>query len=440
MGRTIVSTTPTSSTRLGSDHETRRETTRTAECFRAHDSPAFLRLSHLRANVPINQPDDSDDDPDLPRSLDTCEKVRRSDGEPDDVGRISDAQEAIQQAITRDRDRQNRVLALILEGEVSAARRMAYCGRQSVQLECGDCGCKDNYVPITCDVRLCEDCARRRMGQLIQKYLGTVEQWSNPCLLTVTIENADDLAAVSEIRSDFGRFRDRVVPIEGETVREGERKSWCWLDDGGEPRTDYWKQSLAGSRDDRSRYQASRLEAEYVSQNRGIPVDELLRSGLYGIDVVEERDGTFNVHIHALVDALYCPQPAYSAVWEDVTGDPVVDIRTVRESDQDDREDALAEVIGYATKAPEFESVETAARYAAELKGTKMVQPFGDLHGNTPEPEAVLQCANCGNDPLWWDYLGMVDEAYDTTDAGEVNGADGDRPPDGENRVDPSAV
>lgn len=415
---------------LDADHETRRETAELSRLFKAHRSPAFLWLVHNSTGIPLARSDDSSDRPDLPLSLDTCEKVRRSTGEPPEDGPITDAYDAIQKAVSRDRPRQKRVLGLIMEGEVSAARRLAYCGRQSVQLECGECGSADNFVPITCDVRLCEDCARRRMGQLIHKYLSTVEQWSNPCLLTLTVENADDLSAVSEIRDDFGRFRDRVIPTEGETTREGARKSWCWLTDGGEPRTDYWKQSLCARSDGRSRYHASRLEAEYVSQGRGIPVDELIRSGLYGIDVVEEPDGSLNVHIHALIDALYCPQPAYSAVWEDVTGAPVVDIRTVEESDHKSREDALAEVIGYATKPPAFESVESEARYAAELKGTKMVQPFGELHGNTPEPEAVLKCAHCGNDPLWWDYLGLVDESYDTTDAGEVNGSDDDRPPD----------
>jgi hypothetical protein len=331
--------------------------------------------------------------------------------------------------MSRSPERQSVITALVEEGEIPSAKRMAYCGRQSVQLECSTCGSTDNFVPITCDVRLCWDCAKKRQGELINKYLPAVREWDDPALMSLTIENSPDLEAVDEIRDALGRFLDRVIPTEGETERDGEHKSWCWLSDGGIPRTDHWKQALCRPGEDasRARYEASRLETEYVEQGRGIPMDEIIDGGLYGIDVKEQWDGTYNVHIHALIDALYCPQAAYSAVWEDVTGAPVMDVRRVTDSKHDDVEDALAEVIGYAVKPPEFESLDAEVEYLTRLKGSKLVQPFGSLHGNTPDVDGDLLCGECGDVPLWWDYVGLVDEAYDTmTPSWEETG---DRPP-----------
>jgi hypothetical protein len=46
-------------------------------------------------------------------------------------------------------------------------------------------------------------------------------------------------------------------------------------------------------------------------------------------------------------------------------------------------EAAVMETVVYATKAPEFEEVETAARFAKSMKGKRLVQPFGTLGGGT---------------------------------------------------------
>jgi len=120
------------------------------------------------------------------------------------------------------------------------------------------------------------------------------------------------------------------------------------------------------------------------------------------------------------MDAAYIPQAALSSVWEDLTGAPVVD---VRRGDQE----ALRDVVGYVCKPPEFESVEAQIDYLTTLKGRQLLQPFGSLYGNTPEKEGLLRCANCDVVPVWWDYLGIVDEFYDTmTPTWEESG---DRPP-----------
>ena len=77
-------------------------------------------------------------------------------------------------------------------------------------------------------------------------------------------------------------------------------------------------------------------------------------------------------------------QAALSSVCEDLTGAPVVDVRRIEEHRDLDAESALAEVIGYVSKPPKFESVAEEVEYLTALKGSQLVQPFGSLHGNTP--------------------------------------------------------
>lgn len=384
-------------------------------------------------------------DPEPSPSVPTCEKVPinaavpdfseggLSGGEPpetaDDLNHTPDALAAIQASISRSRERQRKVLALIERGEVAHAKRLATCARKSVQLECpelaGGCGSDDNYVPLHCDSRLCPDCMKRRQGRLAEKYTETVAGWDHATMLRLSLPERVDPAdledAVSELREAFGRFRRRVIQPEGE--HQGKR--WVWWRDGEQPADHYWKPALHGAgRHDLVR----RFQQRYVEQGRGIPVEELLTEGFYGVDVKEKEDGRLNVHLHVLAECPYLPQAALAAEWDDIVGAPVVDIRRIEERGEQDAESALMEVVGYAAKAPEYESVDAEADYFQALKGAKLIQPFGELHGNTPDVFGLLRCGDCENAPRWWNYHGVVDGQYSTAIVGGSS-ADGDRPP-----------
>ena len=82
-------------------------------------------------------------------------------------------------------------------------------------------------------------------------------------------------------------------------------------------------------------------------------------------------------------------------MWEDLTGAPVLDVRRIEERGDLDAESALSEVIGYVTKPPEFESVAEEVEDLTALKGSRLVQPFGSLHGNTPRIHGLLRCSTC---------------------------------------------
>jgi hypothetical protein len=335
-------------------------------------------------------------------------------------------------ALGRDQERQWKVAALLDAGEIGHAERLATCGRQSVQLQCGCCESEDNYVPVSCDSPLCPDCNDRKIGQNIAKYRGAIKKMRTPALLTFTLRNYRDPAAGREDAvEDFATFRRRTIPFEGETVREridGEeiRKSWSWwegadVDDMSENH-EQWKIRLqAQGRHDLVR----RLEKQYVHyewedvtgtrKGRNIPFSELCEGGLYGVDIKQQGLMQFHVHIHAVVDLAYVPQAALSAVWSDVTdGACVVDVRSIY--DREDREraaEALAETVGYAVKPPEFESLDDELEFVQAAKGCPRVHPFGSLHGNQQET-AALRCTDCDIAPATWRYCGTVDQALDT--------------------------
>lgn len=375
----------------------------------AHD-----RAATLQALIEDGEP---------PLSLATCEKVPRISEAAgpsgdyiesrDDLRHVPAALEALDASIGRDRERQEKVIELIEAGEVSHAKRFAECRRKSVQLRCSDekwwyggCGSSENYVPISCDSRLCPDCMNRKMGRVASRYAPVVADWNHPTMLRLSLHRRfepDELErAVDALRGAHGRLRSRKVPPNGD--------GWSWSE---------WKRSLRTiGRTDLAR----RWQKRYVDQGKWIPVDEIIPTGFYGIDIKQGDDGTLNVHMHVLADVPWFPQAALSSVWGELTAAPVVDVRRVDGGE----ESAVMEVIGYAAKPPEFQSVGDEVQYLQTLKGSKLVQPFGDLHSNTPTAAADLICAECGESPMQWEYEGVVDGEISTV---EIATSDGDRPP-----------
>ena len=396
--------------------ELRRD--RIADLFSLHErAPIFYGLSE----IPSSENDDSDASTDS-SSLDTC-KLPYTSSEDSGTERgsdtipipIYDVFESIE-----DPERFDKCMELLKRGEVGHARRLATCQKRSVELECpspaGGCD-ESHYRTVTCGSRLCPECGDRRMGQLIGQYEDRVLSWENPAMLTLTVENTDaPVQKKDELTDDFARFRRRVVPVEG---GDGEQR-WTWKQDGGTPTKYRWKQYLcAEGNHDLARH----LQKRYVEQGRGIPMKELLRGGFYGVDIKQQRDGSYNVHLHVLCDLAYTPQPALSEVWNDVAGAPVLDVRRCYGRGETARTDALVEVIGYASKPPEFDDVGDAVEVVTGLKGSCVVQPFGTLYGNV-ERATELVCPKCGTKPAWWNYRGYVDRAFEGEPGASVEGDD----------------
>lgn len=412
---------------LADDHDADRRDRDLFQLFRAHTSDIFHVLAQRAAGHDTGR--------ESPLSLATCEKIPTSrrrailttDPElADQTGyelaeRTSDATEAIHDSLSRDRDRQELVLELIQAGHVAHARRLASCCKRSVELGCTSCG-EPNYVPMTCDSRLCPECGGRRMGQAAGRLGPVVADWDHPTMFRLSLSDRVDpdaeslTRAVDALRGAFGRLRRRVVPPDGD--------GWSWSDWMGKLR-------MVGERD-----LAARLRTEYVNQGRGIPMDELLRGGFYAVDIKQKDDRRLNVHLHVLADAPWIPQAALSALWDQLIDAPVVDVRRVYGRGEADAESAVMEVVGYAAKPPEYQEPADEVAYYEALAGSKLIQPFGDLHGNTPSGDELLRCGECRLIPMWgWEYRGVVDGAISTVLVGSA--PDGDRPPDASHQAEP---
>lgn len=438
-------------------HNVDRGASYTADAFRRRMEPLCVQFYGAVAAWTAR-----DDEPEVPSSVPTGEQLHRDDRRPTvsaDAFKYGTASEALKLAFrlgVEDVDRAVRLatqstqsfeilgrlmdweddyrrglgLALLEAGDVAASSAFARCGKQSVQLECpdlgGGCGYDENYVPISCDHRGCPDCAKRRIGELVAKYEQAVWGWEAPTFYTFTIPRVQDPAVgVRRCKEAFGRLRRRTIPTAGAAVRDGESNAWGWSmeDVGAGSGASVWRTELVGAG---RRDLAGRLEAKYVRKGRAIPFDELVTAGFYALDIKQKEDG-YHVHIHALADGAYIPQAALSAVWEDITGAPVVDVRRIYGRDGQTMEDAIMETVAYACKPSEFETFDDAAAFYGEVKGSRMVQPFGDLFGNVPDLEGDLECERCELTPAWWTYLGVVDERIDNM--GKVHSADQDAPP-----------
>jgi hypothetical protein len=360
---------------------------------------------------------------------------------------------ALHAALERDQERQAKVLALIERGDVSDALRLATCGRRSIQLTCpehaGGCGCSDNYVPAHCDSPLCPDCQSRKTGQNVGKYRDAVFDMDQPMFWTLTTQNVEDpIAGRDEIVDALGKLRRRTISTEGSVTREAAdgdgtvTKSWSWwegstVEDIEENHTQ-WKIKLQenGQHDLVRRLQKEYVNYEYeditgTHVGRNIPMDELVDGGLYGVDIKQVGPMEWNVHAHVLVDAAYIPQAALSSLWEDITGDPVVDVRRIYDRGTEQSiNDALQETVGYAVKPPEFESLDDELEFVAAAKGCPDVHPFGDLHGAGDSDAGALRCSNCELTPHQWEYGGMVNESLDNMGKGWEDADRGKDPPE----------
>jgi hypothetical protein len=288
-----------------------------------------------------------------------------------------------------------------------------------------------------CDSRLCSTCTDRKKGQNIEKYRSAVFEMDSPMMWTLTVENvADPISGQESMVEDLATLRRRTVPLEGSTTREasdGEgtvTKEWCWwsgtkVEDVSEDCTQWKVQLQANGQHDLVR----RLEKQFVHYQweditgthtgKNIPLTELIDGGLYGVDVKQKGPFEYDVHAHVLVDSAFIPQAALSSLWEDITGDPVVDVRRIYDrSSRESVAEALEETVGYATKPPEFEEIDDELDFTEGVKGCPSTHPFGSLHGAGNTEVGSLICSNCERQPFSWNHVGVVDERIDNMGKG----------------------
>lgn len=120
-----------------------------------------------------------------------------------------------------------------------------------------------------------------------------------------------------------------------------------------------------------------------------------VKGGFYVIELGSLKDtGLWNIHIHAVMDADYIDQAWISKTWLEITGDSmVVDIRAVRSYFY-----ATWYLSKYVAKPITKDGdvpIAERDRVNAALKGTRLIQRFGNCIKFRPEPKKTV-CRKCG--------------------------------------------
>jgi len=267
--------------------------------------------------------------------------------------------------------------------------RFKNCGKIFVGLRCWNCG-KPVAVPTTCKIRVCPSCSKKIASKLFRKYLPLFKgliRHGVLSLLTLTIRNVYNMEiGIAKLKKCISEF----------------------------------------------------LKKRYVRKR--------LVGGVYVIEVKEDENGWFNIHVHFLIIHKYFGRPSkseirhlkipsrlkgviskdnlinnsyvyingdkvavghviLSAFWEQISGDPVIDIRRVRSPKA-----GLRYVLKYVLKPPRFSTTEAYVEFLKAFEHKPRVVPLGELRGLVVEEKYELTCDYCGSSSFVFVRLLYEDE------------------------------
>lgn len=262
-------------------------------------------------------------------SLDTCDQVRKNRGLlPEEIAK---ARKDYKQAL---------VLALRASGRGSEADQVAACGEDFKVGKCLDCGAAPAF-PITCDHRLCPDCAARRGAILVSEHEDMLKQLRYPKMLTLTFVSVKhlDKGYIKWARNCFIKLRRRKVMAS------------CW-------------------------------------------------GGIYSFEATHSVEYGWHLHIHALIGSGYIDQGDLSREWEQITGACVVDIRAVQGKA---KWDGVREVVKYPAKAATFlGSPELVNEFLLATERVNLAYGFGAMYRvkTRRHAEGKMRCPVCGGSDI----------------------------------------
>jgi len=201
---------------------------------------------------------------------------------------------------------------------------------------CSKCG-DVNTIYLECGDRTCWRCQERRRKRIYKRYHSVVVNMENPIFLTLTLtRRALSAYLVSYLRKCFTKLRHRQV----------------------------WK----------------------------------ARGGIYQIEIGTIKEGTANIHIHAIIDSSWMDKSGLREAWHKITKDSyVIDIERCFNS-----RGALI----YLTKhmGKRIGNIVDADLINDVLHGTRLVQGFGDLHYMSLGLRTSI-CSKCGGiNTLYMDF------------------------------------
>ncbi|MBA7654113.1 hypothetical protein ES703_61988 [subsurface metagenome] len=262
-------------------------------------------------------------------SLDYCDQVHKNETTTRD-----------QRAKDRADYKQALVEALRVSGRGSDADQVAHCGEDFKVGKCLTCGASPAF-PISCDHRLCPECAARRGAILISEHEDMLRQLRYPKMLTLTFLSVEhlDKAYVKWARNCFTRLRRRKVMAS------------CW-------------------------------------------------GGIYSFEATHSYKYGWHLHIHALIGSGYIDQGDLSREWLKVSGARIVDIRAVQGKA---KWDGIREVVKYPAKAATFlGSPELVNEFLLATERVNLAYGFGAMYRvkTKRHAEAKMRCPVCGGSDI----------------------------------------
>lgn len=226
----------------------------------------------------------------------------------------------------------------------SASKRVADCGKANTVVRCPSCGKAETYAV---PIRCRSRLCRHCARVRSMQWLAKMKgvRFTWPMLLTLTLRPGSDVAALLSLALKSFRILRRAVPA--------------------------------------------------------------LARGLYAVEVNENAAGWY-VHIHALVDCRWVYAGKVQAIWQQLTGASVLDVRRVK---QHGFTGALLEVVKYVTKPTGSDSPLTAEQIdelGAAIHGRRLVATWGlSLNSILQETTAQrLVCPKCSTRLV---HIGFVD-------------------------------
>lgn len=227
-------------------------------------------------------------------------------------------------------------------GRYSEAELVGHCGEDFKVGTCEDCGAHPAF-PITCDHRLCPDCAARRGALLVSEHEDILKRLYYPKMLTLTFLSVNhlDKQYIKWARSCFSKLRRRVV------------FKPCW-------------------------------------------------GGIYSFEATYTKGVGWHLHIHALIGSSYIKQEDLSREWQKITGACVVDIRAVKGKE---KWGAVKEVVKYPCKSATFiDNPSLVNEFLLATEGVNLAYGFGGMYRvqSRRHGEGKMRCPICGSENISW--------------------------------------
>lgn len=235
------------------------------------------------------------------------------------------------------------VNALEQSSLLTDASKVKSCQREFVVVACTDCGLPV-AVEKNCHNRLCPFCAHARAMLLITEHEEKLKQIHYPKMITLSWPSIKHLT------------REWFVKARQDLVKLRHRKMWS----------------------------------------------DAVFAGLGSFEFTYSKKYGWHPHWHCLAGSKNIKQAELSRVWGGLSGAPVVDIRAVT---NDDKWEAIKEVIKYPTKCADFiDSPELVKEFMIATRGFKLVTGFGSLYRVSTKNKSGIKitCPRCGCDRFEW--------------------------------------